>query len=143
MPSRGGRRPPSLPTRAVAPAQAGNYLRKAEDHLAAATEAATTERWSTVVLLSVHAAISASDAARVATAGLRSISQTHMDQVRLIRQLFSADADSKKASDHLAALLDLKNTAEYEAKLFQRVDATTALKHAERLVNWARAVCHK
>lgn len=143
MPSRGGRRPPSLPTRAVASAQAGNYLRKAEDHFAAATEAATTERWSTVVLPSVHAAISASDAACVATAGLRSISQTHMDQVRLIRQLFADDSDAKKASDHLAALLDLKSTAGYEAKLFQGADAVTALKHAGRLVNWARAVCRK
>jgi len=103
----------------------------------------TAERWSTVVLLTVHAAISAVDASCVASAGMRSISQTHMDQVRMIRQFFAGDTEANKASDHLAALLDRKNTAEYEARLFQRHDAETALKHAERLVSWAREVCRK
>ena len=140
MDNRSGRRP-SVPIRTVASAQATNYLRKAEDHLAAAVEAMTAERWSTVVLLTVHAAISAVDASCVASAGVRSVSQTHTDEVRLIRQLFVGDTEAKKASDHLAALLDRKNTAEYEARLFQRPDAETALKHAERLVNWARQVC--
>lgn len=66
MASGGSRRHSSLPTHAVGHAQAANYLRKAEDHLAAAAEALAAERWSTVVLLAVHAAISASDAACVA-----------------------------------------------------------------------------
>ena len=131
----------SVPTRMVAPTQAVNYLRKAEDHLAAAVETMTAERWSTVVLLAVHAAISAVDAFCVASAGMRGAGPTHMDQVRLIRQLFAGDPEARKASDHLAALLDRKNTAEYEARLFQRAGAETALKHAERLVNWARQVC--
>lgn len=132
----------SIPTRTVARVQAANYLRKAEDHLAVAIEAVAAERWSTAVLLSVHAAISATDAACVASAGIRSVSQTHMDQVRLVRQLFAGDEEAKKASDHLSALLDRKNTAEYEARQFQRNDADAALKHAERLVNWARKACH-
>lgn len=80
----------SIPTRTVARVQAANYLRKAEDHLAVAIEAVAAECWSTAVLLSVHAAISAADAACVATAGIRSVSQTHMDQVRLVRQLLLA-----------------------------------------------------
>lgn len=141
MASGGSKRSPSLPTRAVTPAQAANYLRKAEDHLEAAAQALAAERWSTIVLLAVHAAISASDAACVTRAGVRSASQAHMDQVRLIRQLFEGDSEARKASDHLAALLDLKNTAEYEARLFERAEAETALKHVERLVNWARKVC--
>lgn len=142
MVKRSARRP-SVAIRAIASPQAANYLRKAEDHLAAAAEAMTVERWSTVVLLAVHAAISAVDAACVASAGIRSISQTHMDQVRLVRQLFMGDDEAKKASDHLAALLDRKNAAEYEARLFQRDDARTAVKHAERLVNWARQIRRK
>lgn len=66
-----------------------------------------------------------------------------MDQVRFIRQFFAGDLQAQQASEHLAALLDRKNTAEYEARLFQRHDAETALKHAERLVNWARETCRK
>ncbi len=51
MASGGSKRPSSLPTHAVAPAQAANYLLKAEDHLAAAAEALAAERWSTIVLV--------------------------------------------------------------------------------------------
>ncbi|MDI6771621.1 MAG: HEPN domain-containing protein [bacterium] len=115
-------------------------MRKAEGHLAQAFEAVAAGRWDTAVLLAVHAGISAGDAACVAQHGLRSISQTHADQVRLIRQLFPGNNEAKKASDQLSALLDRKNTVEYEGRLFQAHDAETATKHAERLVAWARKI---
>lgn len=95
------------------------------------------------MLLSVHAAISAGDAACVTCAGVRSVSQTHMDQVRLLRQLFPGDEDAKKASDQLAALLDRKNTVEYQARLCRAQDAQVAVKHAERVVKWARRIRRK
>ncbi|MGH2376017.1 MAG: HEPN domain-containing protein [bacterium] len=136
-------RPTTVPTREISPAQAGNYLRKAESHLASAIEALAGERWDTAALLSVHAAISASDAVCVARAGVRSISQTHMDQVRLIQQLFSNDDEAKKVSNQLAALLDRKNTVEYEARLSRREEAEIAVKQAERIVNWARVIRKK
>lgn len=79
---------PTVPTRETAQIQAANYLKKAEGHLAQALEAAAAGRWDTAVLLAVHAGISAADSACVAVHGVRSISPTHMDQVRLIRQLF-------------------------------------------------------
>jgi len=63
-----------------------------------------------------------------------------MDQVRLIRQLFPGDDEAKKASSHLAALLDRKNTVEYEGRLCRVHDAEAAIKHAERLVAWARRI---
>lgn len=68
----------------------------------------------------------------VARAGVRSISQTHTDQVRLIQQLFPDDAETRKVSNQLAALLDRKNTVEYEARLSRREEAEIALKQAER-----------
>lgn len=88
--NRGSPRPFSVPVREVAETQATNYLRKAESHLASAIEAQAASRWDTAVLLSVHAAISAGDAACVAIAGIRSINQTHMDQPKLIRQMLAA-----------------------------------------------------
>jgi HEPN domain-containing protein len=133
-------RPVTVPTREMSPPQAGNFLRKAESHLASALEAAAGERWDTAALLSVHAAISAVDAMCVARAGVRSISQTHMDQVRLIQQLFSNDDEARKVSNQLAALLDRKNTVEYEARLSGRHEAEVAVKQAERIVNWARGI---
>ncbi len=116
-------RRPTVPTRETSRTQAANFLKKAEGHLSQALEAAAAGRWDTAVLLAVHAGISASDAGCVAHHGLRSISQTHMDQVRLIRQLFPGDDEAGKASDHLAALLDRKNTVEYEGRLCQARDA--------------------
>lgn len=131
---------PTVPTRDTARIQSANYLKKAEGHLAQAIEAAAAGRWDTAVLLSVHAGISAADAACVAEHGVRSISPTHMDQVRLIRQLFPGDDEAKKASSHLGALMDRKNTVEYEGRLCRAHDAEAAIKHAERLVTWARRI---
>ncbi len=46
---------PKVPTRSVQSAQGGNYLRKAEQHLALALRAFADSRWDSAVLLSVHA----------------------------------------------------------------------------------------
>jgi len=124
-------RRPTVPTRETSRTQAANYLKTALEAMAAG-------RWDTAVLLAVHAGISAADAVCVAHHGLRSISQTHMDQVRLVRQLFPGDDEAGKASDHLAASLDRKNTVEYEGRVCQPRDAEAAAKHAERLLAWAR-----
>jgi hypothetical protein len=45
----------------------------------------------------------------------RSISQTHADQPRLIRQLLPDDENARRAATQLEALIDRKNTVEYEA----------------------------
>ncbi len=133
-------RQPKVPARETSRAQAANYLKKAEGHLSQALEALAAGRWDTAVLLAVHAGISAADSVCIAHHGLRSVSQTHMDQVRLIRNLFPGDDTAKKASDQLAALLDRKNTVEYEGRLCQAHDAETATKHAERLLAWAHKI---
>ena len=130
-----------IPVRSVAAVQAQNYLRKAESHLASALEARIAKRWDTAVLLGVHAVISAADAVCVATAGVRSVSPAHTDQTRLIRDLFPDDSGAKKAVDQLAAVLDRKNTVEYEARRCTAGDAEIVTKQAERVLGWARQVC--
>lgn len=124
----------------MARARAENYLRKAEAHLAAALESLAASRWDSAVLLALHAAISAADAVCVASRGVRSMSPTHMDQVKLLRQLFPGDEAARKASNQLADLLDRKNAVEYEARLFKESDAEVATKQAERVVVWARRI---
>jgi hypothetical protein len=90
-------------------------------------------------VLSVHAGISAADAVCVGRFGVRSASKTHADQARLLHQLLPDDEAARRASSQLAALIDRKNTVEYEARVCAERDAETATKQAERLVEWARA----
>ncbi len=140
------RRRPRLPKVAspkVQSVHAINYLRKAEQHQALALQALADGRWDSAVLLSVHAAISAGDSVCVSKFGLRSVSQTHADQVKLLRELFPDDEATMQACKQLAALIDRKNTVEYEARLCTRDDAEIATKQAERIVNWARAALSK
>ncbi len=137
------RRRPRLPrvaSRKVQPVHAINYLRKAEQHQTLALQALADGRWDSAALLSVHAAISAGDSVCVSKFGLRSVSQTHADQVKLLRELFPDDEPTMQACKQLAALIDRKNVVEYEARLCSRDDAEIAAKQAERIVNWAREV---
>jgi len=128
---------PTVPHREVSRSQAQNYLGKAQQHLAGALE--SIDRYDTAVLLSVHAAISAADAVAAGLFGIRSVSQNHADQPRLIRQLLPEDGAAERAAEQRAALIDLKNTVEYEARRFKSEEAVVATKRAERVVNWARS----
>ncbi len=119
---------------------APNYMKKAEQHVAEAFEALSAERSDTAVLLAIHAGISAVDAACVASAGVRSASQTHADQARLVRQLLPDDEDAQRVATQLEALIDRKNTVEYEARRYRPEDAQVTTKQAQRIVEWARTV---
>lgn len=132
--------PVTIAVREVNSAQGANYLAKAEQHLALALQALAQDRWDSAVLLSVHAGISAADAACVTRFGLRSASKTHSDQAKLVRQLLPANEAAKRASTQLAALIDRKNTVEYEARICTQHDAEITTRQAERMVGWAREV---
>jgi hypothetical protein len=119
---------------------ATNYLRKAEQHLAESLEALSADRWDTAVLLAIHAAIAAADAACVACAGVRSASQTHADQPRLIRNLLAGKEDVQQAATQLEALIDRKHTVEYEARRCRPADAQASVRQAQRVVEWARTL---
>ena len=130
----------TIPVRSVSRAQASNYLRKAEQHLAESLEALSAERWDTAVLLAIHAAIAGMDAACVATAGVRSASQAHSDQPRLVRQLLPDNEHVQRATTQLEALIDRKNTVEYEARRCRPEDAQVSTRPAQRVVEWVRSV---
>jgi len=100
------------------------------------------KHWNTAVLLAVHVAITAADAATIAQAGVRSGSATHTDQVRLVRAVFVGDQQAEQAAKQLAAVLDRKHAVEYEARMCTADDADRVVKQAERLLAWAQQVVH-
>ncbi len=122
-------------TRKLSPAKSGNYLKKAEELYLEMLEARRSARFNSAVISAVHCGISASDAYTVYAGGVRSASKDHGDAVRL---LFTMGADARALSEHLRWLLEVKNAAEYEDRLFTSKDADLAVKHAERLYKWVR-----
>lgn len=60
--------------------------------------------------------------------------------MKLLRELFPGDSEAVRATSQLAALIDRKNTVEYEARLCTQKDAEVAAKQAERIVHWVRTV---
>ncbi len=122
-----------MPTRRLDRSKARNYLKKAEELYLDTLEAYRSGRFNATVISAIHCAISASDAYTVYTGTVRSASKDHGDAVRL---LSSMGTEAGKVSDHLRWLLEVKNAAEYEDRLFASKEAETAVKHAERLYKW-------
>ena len=96
------------------------------------------QQWNSAGLAAVHAAISAADAAIVASSGRRSASKDHMEAVELMRSLVPEAAATQERQ--LTGLLSMKNTIEYEQRLVTPVEAKTLTEQAGRLVRWATTV---
>jgi hypothetical protein len=76
---------------------------------------------------------------RHASTSRAQVGPTHADQPRLDRQLLPDDEDAGRAATQLAALIDRKNTVEYEARRHRPEDAEARTKQAQRVMEWARA----
>lgn len=124
-----------VPARKLSPAKSRNYLKKAEELYLEMLEARRSGRFNSAVISAVHCGISASDAYTVYAGGVRSVSKDHGDAVRLLSTM---GVDARALSEHLRWLLEVKNAAEYEDRLFTSKDADLAVKHAERLYRWVR-----
>ncbi len=124
------------PTRRLDPSKARNYLKKAGELYLDMLEARRSGRFNSAVISAVHCGISAADAYTVYVGSVRSSSKDHGDAVRL---LSSTGIEAKKMSEHLRSLLEVKNAAEYQDRLFTSAEADLAMKHAERIYKWAAA----
>ncbi len=124
-----------MPTRRVDPAKSHNYLKKAGELYLDMLEAHRNGRFNSAVISAIHCGISSSDAYTVYTGGVRSASKDHGDAIRL---LSTTGVEGRRLSEHLTRLLELKNAAEYEERLFTSKEADLAVKHAERLYRWAK-----
>lgn len=124
-----------VPTRRVDPARAQNYLKKAGELYLDMLESHRNGRFNSTVISAIHCGISSSDAFNVHTQGMRSMSKNHGDAIRL---LSSIGPEARRMSEHLRWLIEVKNAAEYEERLFTSKEADMAVKHAERLYRWAK-----
>jgi hypothetical protein len=122
-----------VPSRKLDRSKAQNYLKKAGELYLDMLEARRGGRFNSTVISAVHCGISSSDAYTVYVGTVRSASKDHGDAVRL---LSSMGMEAAKMSEHLRSLLEVKNAAEYQDKLFTANDADVAVKHAERLYKW-------
>jgi len=116
--------------------KAHNYLKKAGELYLDMLEARRSSRFNSAVISAVHCGISASDAYTVYAGAVRSVSKDHGDAVKLLSAM---GTEARRMSDHLRSLLEVKNAAEYQDRLFTSNEADLAVKHAERLYKWAAA----
>lgn len=93
--------------------------------------------WSVAASLAVLAGIAASDAACCSAIGRRSRGEDHHDAEGLLASVLP---DGREASNALRRLIELKDKAQYGVIHVSRGDLKAALKQAERLVAFARAV---
>ena len=111
-------------------------VRKATELYDSMMDAYRQGKWNATIINAVHCAISSSDAYTVLQRGEVSASKNHRDSIRLLE---SINRDAKERAKHLAWLISMKSTAEYEARIFTQKEATEAVKHADRLYKWVKA----
>lgn len=115
-----------------------NYLKKAEEFYGAAKGEYEKQNWNSCVLNAIHCAISAADALTVAFKGLRHVGERHTEVVNLLQSIEMDQQVLKSKTRQLLALLDVKNSTEYEEKLTSENGANVALKNAERFFLWVK-----
>jgi len=119
-----------------------NYLKKAEEFLAAMRDSISKDNWNAAGLNAIHSAVSASDAVLVCLHGVRSTSPKHDDIVKLFSSLIR-HRDGEENVNHLRRLVSMKNIVEYEQRLISQSEAVALSKHAERFLDWVRRLLPK
>jgi HEPN domain-containing protein len=111
------------------------YLQKAEDFGVAMRASLEECAWHGATVTAVHCVISACDAVCVHALGERSRGESH-DQLTLLLKRVGVAVEQIR---QVAAVLQMKNVAEYDARVILPDAARDAVKRAERVLGWARA----
>jgi|SRR5215471_2863834 len=120
------------------PATAANFLAKAEQFLAEGKEALTSQHFDSALLLAIHSAISANDAA---TSHIGQVRSTDPDHLRAADLLQSVTGDGDRARQ-LRGLIGLKNEVEYQSARTSAKAAADGIARTERFVGWVRELLH-
>ena len=113
-------------------------IAKAVEFAEAAAAEIGAGRWNAAGLQAIHSGIAAGDAALIASAGLRSVSQDHG---RVVAMLDEQVPEFRAAQGrHLTGLLKMKNTVEYEQRLLTETEARQLVDHARKLLTWSKSV---
>jgi HEPN domain-containing protein len=130
-------------TRQVRRGEAKLYLDKAVQFIEQARSGLDAGRNDAALLDAIHAAISGTDAATIALAGVRSTDPDHRRAADLLEEVTGSDPEGRERTRQLRALLARKNTVEYESRRASAKDARDGVERAGRIVDWAKEVLAK
>lgn len=119
------------------------YLEKALQFIEQARSGLDADRNDAALLDAIHAAISGTDAATIALAGVRSTDPDHQRAGDLLDEVAAADPEARQRARQLRALLARKNAVEYESRKASAKDARDSVERADRIVDWAKDVLAK
>lgn len=112
------------------------YWKKAIDFHGLVPAALTAENLNGAGLAAIHSVISACDALTAFHLGPRSKGQSHGEVAELLGELDLEGVREKVAQ--VNEVLRLKNLVEYEDREISRQEALRLVRHAERVLSWAR-----
>lgn len=116
-------------------------LMKSREFSEAAQAEAAAKRWDAAGLAAIHSAISAADAAMIASTGMRSTSKDHGAVIPLLEaQIPEFKAQQRR---QLGGLLKKKNQVAYERRLLSDLEAKQLVDQATRFARWADGVVKK
>lgn len=116
------------------------YLDKAVQFIEQARAGLDADRNDAALLDAIHAAISGTDAATVALAGVRSTDPDHQRAADLLDEVAESTPEGRARARQLRALLARKNTVEYESRKASAKDARDGVERAGRIVDWAKEI---
>src|SRR5438477_7924817 len=119
------------------------YLDKAIQFIEQARSGLDSGRNDAALLDAIHAAISGTDAATVALAGVRSVDPDHQRAADLLEEVAASAPEVRERARQLKALLARKNAVEYESRKASAKDARDGVERAGRIVDWAKDVVAK
>lgn len=123
-------------TEAVPPAEAADYLAKAEEFQRGARRLLEAGDRNAAGVLAIHAGITAADAITIHFLGLRSAGQRHLDVLPLIGQ--TTHPRKTAVQRQLNELLGEKKSVEYEGRLISVGDAEKMVMLSARIVEAAK-----
>ncbi|MGA7913063.1 MAG: HEPN domain-containing protein, partial [Candidatus Dormiibacterota bacterium] len=119
------------------------YLDKAIQFIEQARSGLDADRNDAALLDAIHAAISGTDAATIALAGVRSTDPDHQRAADLLAEVAGSAPENRERVRQLRTLLARKNTVEYESRKASVKDARDGVERASRIVDWAKEMLAK
>jgi len=122
-------------TKAVSRDSAGTFLQKAQQFLNAARMSFDAGDFNASAANSVHACISACDAICAKHLGLRAAGERHLDAANLIKTI-KPEQEFTENAGRFSRVIAIKSLAEYEDRLVFKKDSESALKNAEKFMEF-------
>ena len=120
-----------------------DYMKVADNFFSGSELAKEFEYWNAAGVLMIHAAIAYTDAITIKVGGVKSQGEDHMAAVDLLREVIVLDEAGKRASNHLARMIEEKNVVSYRGEVYSRADIEKLWKQLERYKEWTASILEK